>query len=82
MVGRAVSAEAIHPAINPGARREDRSTAARDRLRAQSERLAWAAYLRTLALQEAEPGPVTLIIRHATFKVWERTFLADERGTA
>ena len=36
----------------------------------------WLAYVRALALQEAEPGPVTTIVRNATFKVWERTFLA------
>ncbi len=48
------------------------------RLREHAERLAWGAYLRALRLQEDEPGPVTFIIRNATFKVWERTFLADE----
>ncbi len=71
-------AEAIHPAIKPGARSEHRSTAAQDRLRAQSERLAWRAYVRTLALQGSDPGPETNIIRRAVFKVWEQAFLAGE----
>ncbi len=66
-------AQVLHPAIKPGVRREDRSTAARDRLLAQSERLAWAAYLRTLALQGAEPGPVSTIIRRAVYLINELT---------
>ena len=59
-------------------RQPRRPEAAQARLHTQTERLAWRAYLRAVRLQEDEPGPVTLIIRNATFKVWERIFLADE----
>ncbi len=58
------------------ARHPRRPETAQARLEAQSERLTWDAYLRALHLQEDEPGPVTTIIRNATFKVWKRTFLA------
>ncbi len=50
------------------------------RLREQSEHLAWLAYVRTLALQEAEPGRVTTIIRNATYDVWKRVYLAEDDG--
>ncbi len=48
----------------------------------QSERLAWSAYCRVIALQWAEPSAETAVIRRAVFKVWEHAFLADERGAA
>ena len=51
------------------------STAA-NRLQEHAERLAWLAYVRTLALQEAEPGPSTSIIRNSVYTVWARAFLA------
>ena len=54
-----------------------RPEAARARLRAQSERLAWSAYLRAVRLQWDEPGPETLIIRRAVLTVWEQTFLGQ-----
>ena len=52
-------------------------TTAPARLQAQSERLAWLAYMRAVHLQWAEPGPTSDIIRHAVFKVWEQTFLGQ-----
>ncbi len=45
-------------------------------LQRQTEHLAWAAYWRALRLQEAEPGPETLIIRNTVFDLWEGAFLA------
>ena len=57
------------------ARQPRRPEAAQARLHAQTERLFWAAYRRALRLQEVEPGPVTTVIRNATFAVWKRTFL-------
>ncbi len=76
-----------HPDLTAGARGSSEVSLAGDasepipashKLQEHAQRLAWRAYLRTLALQEAEPSPETTIIRNATFKVWERTFLADE----
>lgn len=52
--------------------------AAQSRLDEQSERLLWTTYCRAIALQWAEPGPTTNIIRRAVFKVWEQAFLVDE----
>ena len=48
--------------------------AAQARLREQSERRIWDAYIRAVHLQWAEPGPTSTIIRDAIFKVWERAF--------
>ena len=73
-----------HPSLRPDCCRPQapRQTgrpeaAAQARLHAQTERLAWGAYLRALRLQEDEPGPVTLIIRNAIFQVWKQTFLGQ-----
>ncbi len=50
--------------------------AAQARLHAHVERATWLAYLRTLALQQAEPGPITTIIRNSVYTAWARAFLA------
>ena len=46
-------------------------------LQRQTERLAWGTYLRALRLQEDEPGATSDLIRHITFKFWERAFLEE-----
>ncbi len=57
-------------------RQSRRPAAARARLHAQTERLAWSAYLRAMRLQEDEPGPETLIIRNAAYSIWQQAFYA------
>ncbi len=47
---------------------------AANRLQEHAERLAWRAYVRTLALQEAEP--VTALFRNAVYSIWQQAFYA------
>ena len=61
------------------ARQPRRPETGQARLQEHVEHLAWAAYCRALRLQEDEPSPETLIIRNATYDVWKRALLADER---
>ncbi len=67
----------FRPAPQPPHRRARRPEAAQARLQEHVEHLAWLAYVRTLALQEAEPGPITNIIRNSVYTAWARAFLAQ-----